>query len=388
MTWLGDIARVELAAQDYTTNGYLDEQPAVPLLIFQRPGSNALATSDRLIATMQALSKKFPPGLKYDIVYNPTEFIAESVHEVTKTIWEAALLVVIVVIVFLQTWRAAVIPIVAIPISLIGTFIVMAALGYSLNNLSLFGLVLAIGIVVDDAIVVVENVERELRAGLSPKEAAHRTMDEVGGALVAIALVLCAVFIPAALIGGIQGQFFRQFAVTIAAATVISAFISLTLSPALCAILLKPHADRVAQKPSPLLSPIRAFFAGFNRLFERLSLGYGGLTQRILRLAALVLVVYVGLIALTGSQFSRAPSGFIPAQDQGDPITVIQLPPGASLARTMPWCARPQRSSSGRRGSRTPCRSQASMAPRSPTPRTPAPSSPRSSRSPNVTKRG
>ena len=242
VTRLEDIAPVELAAQDYTANGYLDERPAVPLLIFQRPGSNALETADRLIATMQELSKNFPPGLKYDIVYNPTEFIAESVDEVTKTIWEAVLLVVIVVILFLQTWRAAIIPIVAIPISLIGTFMVMAALGYSLNNLSLFGLVLAIGIVVDDAIVVVENVERQLRAGLSPKEAAHRTMDEVGGALIAIALVLCAVFIPAALIGGIQGQFFRQFAVTIAAATVISAFVSLTLSPALCAILLKPHA--------------------------------------------------------------------------------------------------------------------------------------------------
>ncbi len=194
--------------------------------------------------------------MHYDIVYNPTEFIAESVNEVTKTIWEAVLLVVIVVIVFLQTWRAAIIPIVAIPISLIGTFIVMAALGYSLNNLSLFGLVLAIGIVVDDAIVVVENVERELRNGLSPREAAHRTMDEVGGALIAIALVLCAVFIPAALISGIQGQFFRQFAVTIAAATVISLFVSLTLSPALCAILLKPHEEhargRNAASPSPL----------------------------------------------------------------------------------------------------------------------------------------
>jgi HAE1 family hydrophobic/amphiphilic exporter-1 len=334
VTRLEDIARVELAAQDYTANGYLDERPAVPLLIFSRPGSNALATADRLIATMQDLSKNFPPGLKYDIVYNPTEFIAESVHEVVKTIWEAALLVVIVVIVFLQTWRAAIIPIVAIPISLIGTFIVMAALGYSLNNLSLFGLVLAIGIVVDDAIVVVENVERELRTGLSPKEAAHRTMDEVGGALIAIALVLCAVFIPAALISGIQGQFFRQFAVTIAAATVISCFISLTLSPALCAILLKPHVDYSQRKRSLIARPIGAFFHGFNRGFDRLSLGYGGLTRRILRVGAVILVVYLGLITLTGWQFSRAPTGFIPGQDQGYLITVIQLPPGASLART------------------------------------------------------
>ncbi len=332
VTRVEDVGRVELAAQDYTANGYLDERPAVPILIFQRPGSNALATSDRLIETMQALSKDFPPGLRYDIVYNPTEFIAESVHEVTKTIWEAALLVVIVVIVFLQTWRAAIIPIVAIPIALIGTFVVMAALGYSLNNLSLFGLVLAIGIVVDDAIVVVENVERELRSGLSPREAAHRTMDEVGSALVAIALVLCAVFIPAALISGIQGQFFRQFAVTIAAATVISAFVSLTLSPALCAILLKPHAERGGS--SRLTRPIVAFFGGFNRGFERLSIGYGALTGRFLRAAAVMLVIYGALLVLTAFQFSRAPVGFIPEQDQGYLITVIQLPPGSSLART------------------------------------------------------
>ena len=332
VTRVEDIGRVELAAQDYTANGYLDERPAVPILIFQRPGSNALATSDRLIATMQELSKSFPPGLRYDIVYNPTEFIAESVHEVTKTIWEAAILVVIVVIVFLQTWRAAIIPIVAIPIALIGTFIVMAALGYSLNNLSLFGLVLAIGIVVDDAIVVVENAERELRAGLSPREAAHRTMDEVASALIAIALVLCAVFIPAALISGIQGQFFRQFAVTIAAATVISAFVSLTLSPALCAILLKPHAER--GRSWPLFRPIGAFFGGFNRGFERMSAGYGALTRTLLRFAAVMLVVYAGFLALTAWQFSRAPTGFIPEQDQGYLITVIQLPPGASLART------------------------------------------------------
>ena len=332
VTRVEDIARVELAAQSYTANGYLDERPAVPILVFQRPGSNALQTADRLIETMEELSRNFPPGLRYDIIYNPTEFIAESVNEVTKTIWEAALLVVIVVIVFLQTWRAAIIPIVAIPISLIGTFIVMATLGYSLNNLSLFGLVLAIGIVVDDAIVVVENVERQISAGLSPREAAHRTMDEVGNALIAIALVLCAVFIPAALIGGIQGQFFRQFAVTIAAATVISAFVSLTLSPALCAILLKPHTNH--EPRSPLFRPIRAFFSGFNRLFDRLSLGYGALTRRVLRIGAVMLVIYGGLLILTGWQFGRAPTGFIPEQDQGYLITVIQLPPGASLART------------------------------------------------------
>ena len=266
VTRVRDIGRVELAAQDYGTNGYLDERPAVPLLIFQRPGSNALATAERIMATMEELSASFPTGLQYDIVYNPTEFIAESVNEVIKTIFEAVALVVIVVILFLQTWRASIVPIVAIPVSLIGTFTVLAAMGYSLNTLSLFGLVLAIGIVVDDAIVVVENVERNLRAGMSPREASHRTMDEVGGALIAIALVLTAVFIPAAFVSGISGQFFRQFAVTIAAATVISCFVSLTLSPALCALLFKPH-DHEAQhrKSSLLMRPINAFFNGFNR---------------------------------------------------------------------------------------------------------------------------
>ena len=222
VTRLRDIARIELGAQDYTANGYLDRRPAVPLLIFQQPGSNALATADRLLATMAELAKSFPSGLRYDVDYNPTEFIAESVQAVIDTIYEAMILVVLVVILFLQTWRASIIPIVAIPISLIGTFAVMAAFGFSLNNLSLFGLVLAIGIVVDDAIVVVENVERNLEQGMSPKDAAHRTIDEVGNALVAIALVLGAVFIPAAFISGISGQFFRQFAVTIAAATAIS----------------------------------------------------------------------------------------------------------------------------------------------------------------------
>ncbi len=333
VTRLRDIARVELGAQDYTANGYLDRRSAVPLLIFQQPGSNALATADRLLATMAELSKSFPSGLRYDVVYNPTEFIAQSVEAVIHTIYEAAILVVLVVILFLQTWRASIIPIVAIPISLIGTFAVMAAFGFSLNNLSLFGLVLAIGIVVDDAIVVVENVERNLEQGMAPKEAAHRTIDEVGNALVAIALVLGAVFIPAAFISGISGQFFRQFAVTIAAATAISCLVSLSLSPALCALLLKPR--RTETGPPPLmLRPVHGFFAGFNWLFDRLSRGYGGLTQRLVRLTVVVLLVYVGLIGLTGWQFNRAPTGFIPQQDQGYLITVIQLPPGSSLART------------------------------------------------------
>ena len=335
VTRIRDIARVELGALDYTTNGYLDERQAVPLLVFQRPGSNALATAERIQATMKDLAKSFPPGMQYSIVYNPTEFIAESVHEVIKTIYEAVILVVIVVILFLQTWRASIVPIVAIPVSLIGTLAVLLAAGFSLNNLSLFGLVLAIGIVVDDAIVVVENVERNLRQGMSPREAAHRTMDEVGGALIAIALTLSAVFIPAAFITGITGQFFRQFAVTIAAATVISCLCSLTLSPALCALLFKPHREEDHRTKGPVLTrPIRAFFNGFNFVFDKLSGGYGGLTRRLTRLAVLVLVVYVGLIGLTGWQFYRAPTGFIPQQDQGYLITVIQLPPGSSLART------------------------------------------------------
>jgi HAE1 family hydrophobic/amphiphilic exporter-1 len=333
VTRVRDVGRVELAAQDYSANGYLDQREAVPLLIFQRPGSNALATATLIQDTMRQLAQSFPAGLRYDIVYNPTEFIAESVHEVVKTIWEAVLLVVVVVILFLQTWRASIVPIVAIPVSLVGSFAVLAAMGFSLNNLSLFGLVLAIGIVVDDAIVVVENVERNLRAGMSPREAAHRTMDEVGGALVAIALVLTAVFVPAAFIPGISGQFFRQFAVTIAAATVISCLVSLTLSPALCALLFKPH-QAAGPRGSWVGRPVRAFFRGFNLVFDRTARGYAGLTRRILRVALLALLVYGGLVGLTAWQFSRAPTGFIPQQDQGYLITVLQLPPGASLART------------------------------------------------------
>ncbi|MGD9742379.1 MAG: efflux RND transporter permease subunit, partial [Dongiaceae bacterium] len=306
VTRVRDVGRVEIGAQDYSANGYLDERVAVPLLVFQRPGSNALATADRVLGAMAELSKSFPEGVRYDVVYNPTEFIAESVDEVIKTIFEAVALVVLVVILFLQTWRASIIPIAAIPVSLIGTFAVLAAIGYSLNNLSLFGLVLAIGIVVDDAIVVVEGVERNLRAGLGPREATRRTMDEVGGALIAIALVLTAVFIPAAFISGITGQFFRQFAVTIAAATIISCFVSLTLSPALCAILLKPHRAG-ERRPALVARPFHWFFARFNHGFDRLSGGYGRLTGWLARVAVLAILVYVGLVALAGWQFHRAP---------------------------------------------------------------------------------
>ena len=245
---LKDVATVQLAALDYSTNSYLDHDFAVALAVFQRPGSNALATADGVSNLMAELSKRFPPGIKYAIVYNPTQFIRQSVDAVIETIFEAIVLVVLVVIVFLQTWRAAIIPLVAIPVSLVGTFFFMAAFGFTLNNLSLFGLVLAIGIVVDDAIVVVENVERNIATGLAPREAARKSMDEVGSALIAIALVLCAVFVPSVFITGISGQFYRQFALTIAGATVISLIVSLTLSPAMCALLLKPH-DAIAPRP-------------------------------------------------------------------------------------------------------------------------------------------
>jgi multidrug efflux pump len=328
-----DIARVDLGAADYNRSGYLDDKVAIPMGIFQRPGSNALETADEVQATMAELSKSFPNGLKYDIVYNPTVFISESVDAVIQTMLEAVVLVVVVIILFLQTWRASVIPIVAIPVSLIGTFAMLAALGYSLNNLSLFGLVLAIGIVVDDAIVVVENVERNIREGLSPREAAYRTMEEVGGALVAIALVLTAVFIPSVFLSGILGQFFRQFAVTIATATGISLIVSLTLSPALCALLFKPH-DPHEQRKNVLSRLVGGFFNGFNRAFEWISSRYGALTGKLVRISAVMVAIYLGLIGLTVYQFGIAPTGFIPNQDLGYLINIIQLPPGASLART------------------------------------------------------
>jgi hydrophobe/amphiphile efflux-1 (HAE1) family protein len=329
---LRDVARIELAGQDYSTNSYLDRDPAVALAIFQRPGSNALATANSVIATMKELSKSFPPGVQHAIVYNPTEFIQQSVSAVRETILEAMVLVVLVVILFLQTWRAAVIPIVAIPISLIGTFFVMAIFGFSLNNLSLFGLVLAIGIVVDDAIVVVENVERNIEAGLDPRAAAHKSMDEVGAALVAIALVLCAVFVPSAFITGISGQFYRQFALTIAGATVISLVVSLTLSPAMCALLLKPR-DHHARVPW-WQRPIRGFFWVFNWGFERLGDGYHWLIGRVVRIVAVMLVAYVAILAYGLNEFRKTPVGFIPQVDRGYLIVVLQLPPGSSLSRT------------------------------------------------------
>ncbi|MEW6451056.1 MAG: multidrug efflux RND transporter permease subunit [Pseudomonadota bacterium] len=327
-----DVATVELAALDYSSNSYLDLDPAVAIAVFQRPGSNALATAQLIRKTMDDLSKRFPQGLVYKIVYDPTTFIQQSVDAVQETILEAIFLVVIVVVLFLQTWRAAIIPLVAIPVSLVGTFFLMAMFGFSLNNLSLFGLVLAVGIVVDDAIVVVENVERNIAEGLSPHDAAYRSMDEVGAALVAIALVLCAVFIPSAFITGISGQFYRQFALTIAGATVISLIVSLTLSPALCAILLKPHHEK--GQPRWWSRPLHGFFRIFNGAFDALSRGYGWLTARTVRFAVIMLVLYAGIIGFGLNEFRKTPVGFIPQLDRGYIIVVAQLPPGSSLART------------------------------------------------------
>ena len=327
-----DIARTELAAQDYSTNSYLDRDPAIALGIFQRPGSNALSTSKAIIATMDDLAKRFPAGLKYTIVYNPTQFIQESVDAVQETIGEAILLVVLVVILFLQTWRAAVIPLIAIPVSLVGTFFFMSMFGFTLNNLSLFGLVLAIGIVVDDAIVVVENVQRNIEAGLSPHDAAIKSMDEVGAALIAITLVLVSVFVPSAFITGITGQFYRQFALTIAGATIISLIVSLTLSPALCSLLLKPpHETKSHYWWS---KPIHGFFDLFNHYFDKLARGYGWLAAKTVRFAVLMLVVYAGVVAFGLNEFRKTPIGFIPQLDRGYLIIVTQLPPAASLART------------------------------------------------------
>jgi hydrophobe/amphiphile efflux-1 (HAE1) family protein len=334
VTRLRDIGRVEIGAADYGSAAYMDRVDGLPLLIFSEPGANSLQVAHEVLTTMQTLSQTFPPGVGYRVIYNPTIFVAKSVNEVIKTIFIAIVLVVCVVIVFLQTWRASLIPVIAIPVSLVGTFVILAAVGISLNNLSLFGLVLAVGIVVDDAIVVVENVERNLRLGMSPKEAAHRTMDEVGGALIAIAIALCAVFVPSAFLSGISGQFFRQFAVTISASTIISCLVSLTLSPALCAVLFKAHELHDDRRQTLAVRMVRGGFALFNRGFERLSDAYGAFTGRLVRLLGLVLAVYIGLIALAGFQFSRAPTGFIPEQDQGYLITVLQLPAGATLDRT------------------------------------------------------
>jgi hydrophobe/amphiphile efflux-1 (HAE1) family protein len=329
---LKDVATVELAALDYSSNSYLDHDPAVALAIFQRPGSNALATAKGVIDRMTELSKRFPPGVKYAIVYNPTQFIQQSVDAVVETIGEAIVLVILVVILFLQTWRAAIIPLVAIPVSLIGSFFFLATFGFSLNNLSLFGLVLAIGIVVDDAIVVVENVERNIASGLAPRDAARKSMDEVGSALIAIALVLCAVFVPSMFITGISGQFYRQFALTISGATIISLIVSLTLSPAMCALLLKPHEAN--HRDTWWERPIHAFFGYFNFGFDQVAYRIAWLASRTVRRVVLMLAIYLVVLAVGLNTFRTTPIGFIPQVDRGYLITVVQLPPGASLSRT------------------------------------------------------
>lgn len=333
VTRVRDVARVELGAQSYITNSYLSGDPAVVLAVFQRPGSNALETAEAIKARMVEMSKDFPEGIEYRIVYNPTDFIAESITELIKTIFEAVALVVLVILIFLQNGRAAMIPILAIPVSLIGTFAVMAAFGFSINNLTLFGLVLAVGIVVDDAIIIVENVERNLRAGYGPREAAHKTIDEVGSAIVATSLVLIAVFVPTAFIGGITGQFFTQFALTIAVSTIISMVVSLTLSPAMSGVLFSKH--REAHEIEGRFSTMaHTFHLAFNRGFDRISGLYGKLVKGMTRIGPIMLLVYAALIGVTYWGFQKVPGGFIPAQDQGYIITVVQLPAGASLSRT------------------------------------------------------
>ena len=338
VTRVRDVARVELGAQDYGIRGFFDGQRGVGVAVVQQPGANALGTANRVLAEVDALKAELPAGMAVSIPYNPTEFVAASVEAVQHTLLEAVVLVVIVVMVFLQTWRAAIIPIVAIPVALVGTFAVQLALGYSINSLSLFALVLAVGIVVDDAIVVVENVERYLRQGLTPKEAAYRSMQEVSGALIAIGLVLTAVFVPTAFVPGIPGIFYRQFAVTIASAALISLLVSLTLSPAMAALLLKPHTDHANVRKPGLWGAVVYYvrWAGdkFNQGFDWLADKYGRLTARLVRSLMLVMIVYVGLLALTGWRLMDTPSGFIPEQDQGFLIGVIQLPAGASLDRT------------------------------------------------------
>ena len=335
VTRVRDIGRVELGSMDYGSIAYADKHISAPWWVIATPGANVVEVEHAVWNKMAELKKTFPPGIDYINIYDPTTFVTYSIDEVITTIFIAILLVVAVVYIFLQSWRATIIPVIAIPVSLLGTFTILAACGASINNLSLFGLVLAVGIVVDDAIVVVENVERNMAAGMSPKDAAHHTMKEVSTALLAIALTLCAVFIPTAFMSGITGLFFKQFAITIAASTIISCFVSLTLSPALCAVILKPHHTAEGDaKPHGLHRLLQPFFDRFNRAFEWLSNGYGKITSRLVRLTAVILLGYFGLIGLTGFQFSRMTTGFIPQQDIGYLAIICFLPPGSSLDRT------------------------------------------------------
>jgi hydrophobe/amphiphile efflux-1 (HAE1) family protein len=335
VTRIGDIGRVELGSADYSSIAYADKYISAPWWVIATPDANVVQVEHAIWKKMAELKKTFPPGIDYINIYDPTTFVSQSIEEVIKTLVIAIVLVVGVVYLFLQSWRATIIPVVAIPISLIGTFTILFISGASINNLSLFGLVLAVGIVVDDAIVVVENVERNMALGLSPRDASHRTMTEVSTALIAIALTLCAVFVPTAFISGISGLFFKQFAITIAASTIISCFVSLTLSPALCAILLEPH--RVGTNNSPprgITRWSRGFFGRFNRGFAWMSTTYGRLTARFVRATGVMLLVYAGLLGLTGLQMSQMSTGFIPDSDIGYLATIVMLPPGASLERT------------------------------------------------------
>src|SRR5687767_1214164 len=334
VTRLRDVARLELGASEYALRSLLDNKPAVAVPIFAAPGSNALQISDNVRATMAEIKKTMPEGVDYTIVYDPTQFVRASIKSVVRTLLEAIALVVLVVILFLQTWRASIIPLVAVPVSIVGTFSLLYLFGFSINALSLFGLVLAIGIVVDDAIVVVENVERNIEAGLSPRDATYRAMREVSGPIIAIALVLIAVFVPLAFISGLTGQFYRQFALTIAISTVISAINSLTLSPALAALLLKGHDE---PKDALTRGMDRAFgwlFRGFNRLFGRGAQAYSGGVARVISRKALMLALYLVLVGVTALLFRAVPGGFVPAQDKQYLIGFAQLPDGATLDRT------------------------------------------------------
>jgi multidrug efflux pump len=331
---LSDVARLQLAAGDYTLRSRLDGMDAAALGIFQAPGANALSIRDAVVAKMDAMAKTFPPGIEYRTVYDTTIFVRDSIKAVVTTLLEAVLLVVLVVILFLQTWRASIIPLIAVPVSIVGTFAALYVLGFSINTLTLFGLVLAIGIVVDDAIVVVENVERNIEEGRSPLAAAHQAMREVSGPIIAIALVLCAVFVPMAFLTGVTGQFYKQFAVTIAISTVISAINSLTLSPALAAKLLKPH-DTAKDAPSRWIDRLFGWvFHPFNRFFKRNSQRYQGAVSRSLGRRGRVFAVYAVLLLVTGFVFSSVPRGFIPIQDKLYLIAGVKLPEGASIERT------------------------------------------------------
>ncbi|HRO19719.1 efflux RND transporter permease subunit [Alcaligenes sp. DN25] len=336
VTRLRDVARVSLGADGYTLRSLLNGESAPALQIIQSPGANAIDVSNAVRAKMQELQGGFPQDIEYRIAYDPTVFVRASLQSVAITLLEAVLLVVIVVVLFLQTWRASIIPLVAVPVSLVGTFALMHIFGFSLNTLSLFGLVLSIGIVVDDAIVVVENVERHMALGESPKQAAFKAMDEVTGPIIAITSVLAAVFIPSAFLSGLQGEFYRQFALTIVISTILSAINSLTLSPALAAILLKPHHSKT--RPDWLTRLIDTLFGGFfrlfNRFFDRAASSYVGTVRRAVRGSAIVLVLYVGFVGLTWLGFHQVPNGFVPAQDKYFLVGIAQLPSGASLDRT------------------------------------------------------